>query len=463
MKTSVLIFLTGLVLGIAGTLSIRRDSHATTDPTSPSHTAGMPARTRADRSGQPSERGGRSDRRKKSKSTATTHSSNGARDDLESFLSAIRQVEDEELLDVMSVVRSAALLTRLREDEALDLLQLLSRPVEDGDSSDDEEFRLVAGIIVFCRLCELNGPQAMRLGAKIDDDTWKIGSDELLTMGMNSWVAADPEGARMWFEGLLGEADKTLALDEDVDLEGMAALLEEDAFRAAYINGMAKHDPEGIEQRMAALQHNDIREAMQNDLMQSLVRNEESVEGLQALLEKSGNTPDARLVAVEKLCTKDPRAATQWVESQAAGQDRDQQIGQVASVLMKKNEATGIEWYMNQEMAGEGQRSNRYDRIVSHLANDDVQKASEWLGQQTDDITRDSAEESIAVRLAYRKNWQESIRWVASIHNDDTRKRGLNNVLGNGWDPSEGALRPEVLEAADAAGLGEAARDYRPD
>jgi hypothetical protein len=465
MKTSILIFIAGLILGIAGTLVTRQTSPSSQNSAEEKEN-GSPARTRAtDRTDSGTVRHRRAVRMRQKRSA--NGGSSSARDDLTVFLTSLSDIDDEEELNVMELIRGASLLTRLREDEALDLLQFLAEPQEDDSKGMIVDFREVASVVIFCRLCELNGPAAMQLAStQLEDENNDTFEEECLTMGMNSWVAADPDGARQWFEGLVGEVDELASNTGDVDdveLKGMAALLEEDEFRAAYFNGMAKHDPEGLEKRIAEYENEEIREAMHDDLMNSLVRNEESVEGLRALLDKTSESSEARYDAVAKLSGKDPDSAAKWVESQPSSSGRDREVNTVGPTLMSEDEDAGIQWYMKQEMHDSNGKSGRLSNIVEQLAGDDLEKADEWLAQQVDGLNRDSAEKAIARRFSNAKQWSESMTWIADIQNEDMRDQSLKQMFRQGWDRKTKALSPKIMQAADAAGFDDEANAYRPD
>jgi hypothetical protein len=293
-------------------------------------------------------------------------------------------------------------------------------------------------------------------------EQWKNDSDELVAMGMNSWVAADPQGAQQWFEGLLGDADKLALAGLEEDMTGSMALLGDDEIRQAYFNGMAKHDAKGLEQRMGQFQHEDVRSTMESEVLEALVRQEHSKAGLIALLDRSGDGAfDAREEALKKLGKQDPRSAAKWVEDQPVSDARDNHVTQVAMDFMTKDPDAGVDWYMKQELHDESREGDRTSHVVGRLAQVDYGKAVSWLEEQPDGPARDSAEAKLAHSAAGRKNWADSMTWIAGIENDGARKQTLDRVLRRGWDSQDKALRPEVLEAAEAAGFGEAAQGYK--
>ncbi|MEP4077486.1 hypothetical protein [Haloferula sp.] len=453
MKISVLLFLVGLALGVAGMLVIRpaaseekrsgnaRDHHA---DDSSGHRLSPPTReTKSSR---------RSARRRADRSDPRTS--------LEELLTTLSTIGDESQLDMMLLIRHASMLTRLNESEAIDLLQHLAQPVADDDFGEREEFNEIASAIIFTRLCELNGPEAMRMASAGE---LMEGLDEDVTVwGMNSWIAADPEGAQRWYEGIMKDADAfILKGDENATPPAMMMVIDNDETRRAYFNGMAKHDPEALEESINQFESDDVRNAMRADLMISLVGQETQAEGLVDILNKSTEHNEARGLAIEKLSELDPDQAVAWIETQPAGKSRDNEINTVASTLMDRDSESGIDWYMSQQMHDPEREKDRLSRITYHLARDDSTVAAQWVEQQPDNATRDHAELAMAWTYANQKDWDSSMAWVAGVENQSSRDDTLNKIFERGWNREEGALQPEILSAAEAAGFGDAAGAYK--
>jgi hypothetical protein len=52
--------------------------------------------------------------------------------------------------------------------------------------------------------------------------------------------------------------------------------------------------------------------------------------------------------------------------------------------------------------------------------------------------------------------------WLKRVENSETRDPALQEILHDRWDPLEDRLRDGVIEAAERAGMGEAARNLKP-
>lgn len=466
MKKSVVIFLVGLALGIAGSLAIRPAASSTdggsthADPHANPAKASLRDLDSADRLG-PGHRGQR-----RIHAGGVPVSSGDARTDLVSFLDLISNVDDGSEINIMLLIRKAAVLTSLNEGEAIDLLGMLAQQDETGGMRMiDDEMRGIASVMVFSRLCELNGPQAMQMVADgVFEEIWEFEQEEMLAMGMNSWIASDPDSAQQWFEARLNEADKLIVEQgDDIELEGPLALLEEDAFRMAYLSGMAKHDPESLKRMADRITDDEARASIQEEVMTSLVMNEESSEGLQSLLKHSEKFPDVRLEAMEKLSLKDPQAAKNWIESQPPSAERDREISEVAGVLLEQQGQAGIDWFMAQSMDSENSQSLRMVKVASHLMREEPGDAAKWIEHQPDTSTRDAAEASLALNYSSQSQWDNSMTWVTSVKDQEIQKTTLKSIFWDGWDTAQEALPAELIEAADSAGFGDQAREYRPD
>ena len=457
MNSGLWIFPGGVALGLVAGLLVGQAGSENPDPGEPGEVAEAPVRIRPE---DDELRGRRGPHRHPRRHPILRLSSGDPRADLEELLTTLSTLKNEDELNITDLIRRASLLTMLREDEALDVLGMLAGRAGETGRSDD--FVELASAVVFARLCELNGPGAMDLlyDARYAP-LWENDREELAAIGMNSWVAADPEGARLWFDGALDQVEKWQPGDPEAAPSTALRLLQSDDFRAASMNGLASQDPLAMEERLAAIPDKHAREELQDDLYRSLVRNESSTEGLTALLDRCADLPEARREAVAKLDSIDPHAAAAWVEKQEVDPLRDNDVTGVADALMKQDLDAGIDWYMSQEFSDPARHSDRMSRIVSRLANEDPERAAAWLVQQPDNATRDPAEVSMAWSAMNRRDWSDSLEWLSRVSSEKLRQDNLNTVLARGWDREQKALRPEVVAAAEAAGFGEQAREYR--
>lgn len=372
-------------------------------------------------------------------------SSGDAVKDVQDLIASFEGLRSEAQLNPMEMIRRIYLLTQLREGEVLEVLADLSKA---DDRIGNAQFGMIARLIALTRLAELNGPEAMRLIHSGSDSIWEGSEGEVGVLVMNSWVAADPEGAKRWFE------DGMKRLDQ----EEMKDLMENDDFRQSYYDGMAKHDAEVLARELDDESDPDKRD----EVMVALVRNAKSSDELAGLLDRCTGASDARTEAVEKLIKSDPAAAAAWVEKQAADDARDRDITEVASVMMDRDSERGIEWYLAQEMADNHREGDRLSRIVDHLASEDLEKAAEWVESRPDDAARDSAETSMAWQ-AKRQDWDEAMEWLTRVDDATKRHEALQSMFRSEWNREEGGLPDHVIEAAEKAGMGDAARNYQPE
>jgi hypothetical protein len=383
--------------------------------------------------------------------------------DLKNILTWFSNFDDEAQMDPMFLIRQASQLTMLNQREAVDLLKLLVQPDPDDPEGNFEESRQAVTAILFARLCELNGPEAMRLVA--NDPAFEDFQEEFLAMGMNSWVAANPEGARSWFEGLVGEGEAMMLKSPAGDFEptGLLKLLDEhQELGQAYIYSMTKTSPEVLEKWIEGIKSEEIRDSMREELMSAFVQGESESNGLIDLLNKSTDYNSVRISAIEKLTKINLTQAKEWLEKQPAGSTRDYEISTVANELIKKDSKAGIEWYMKQELQAPDQIANRLTTITNELSNEDPDIAAEWIQKQPDNAIRDKAEIAMANVTASHDNWSQSMSWIAGVENEEAQLDALDDILGTGWDRETKQLRPEVLAAAKAAGFEERAAAFRP-
>lgn len=373
-------------------------------------------------------------------------SSGDAVTDVRELIESFEGVRSETQLNPMELIRRIYLLTQLREGEVMDVLASLSKA---EDSIGGHEFAAIAGMIALTRLAELNGPEAMRLiHSKKLTSMWDGSEDAASVLVMNSWVAADPEGAKRWFEAGMKQLDQ----------EEMRGLMENDDFRRSYYDGMAKHDPEALAREIGDDSDSDKRD----DVLVALVRNAKEPAELVELLDRCTGVSDARTEAVDRLSKEDPQAAAAWVEKQAADDARDEDIARVASVLMERDSGNGVEWYLAQELADGERAGYRLSSIVNHLAPRDLEKAAVWVESRPDDAARDSAE----VAMAWQTKGQdlvEAMGWLTRVGDSSKRDEALKSMFRSEWDREEGRLPDHVIEAAEKAGIGDAARNYRPE
>ena len=375
-------------------------------------------------------------------------------------------IDDEDELNLMQLARMAGMVTQMSEGEAVGLLQELMA-VKEGEDHDATQMKRILGVFVFSRLCEVNGPEAMRMVAEGElGVTMGSQTDEMLAMGMNAWVAADPEGARRWFDGVLGEVD-ALALDggmeEDMkNATGVMKLLQEKDLMDAYLRGMAKHDAEALTKSVESLRHEQVREAMEAEILEAVVETETTADGMVALLQQyeGAEGTDARMAAIRKLSELDNARAAKWLEGRAPSAERDHLVTRVADDMMKKDPAAGAAWYMDQELHDADREADRLQRITWQWGRADYEEASQWLERQPDGTARDGAESGMAQMAAGRQEWAESMAWLDGISNEKIQADAMQRILRSGWNPTEKVMNAELLEAAEAAGFGEQAREY---
>jgi hypothetical protein len=84
------------------------------------------------------------------------------------------------------------------------------------------------------------------------------------------------------------------------------------------------------------------------------------------------------------------------------------------------------------------------------------------LESQPDDATRDSAEISMAYQVKGR-GWSERLRWLVRVGDVDRRNEALKTMFRSEWEREGGRLPDHVIEAAEEAGMGDAARSYKPE
>lgn len=438
-------FIAGVVLGLAGGFTLRPvvmtdrgDSESVTEQ-------GASEASSAESEALGGKSGARRSGKRSAGSPLARLSSGDAVKDVQDLIASFHGIQSEAQLNPMEMIRRIYLLTQLREDEVVDVLAELSKV--DG-SPGDAQFGMIASLIALTRLAELNGPEAIRLLHSGPGSMWEGSEGEAAVLVMNSWVAADPDGTKRWFDDGM----------KPLDPGEMKDLMENDDFRQAYYDGMAKHDAETLSREVEQESDPDKRD----EVLLALVRNARDPAEMVGLLDRCAGASDARAEAIEKLCKADPLAAAAWVEGQDADEARDEDVATVASVMMERDSEQGIQWYLAQELS-DGQRpGSRLSRIVDHLAGVDLEKAAEWVESRPDDAARDSAEISMA-RHAMRRNADQGMGWLARVGDPASRDSALHDILRNEWDYTEGRLREGLVEAAEKAGLGDAARNFKPE
>ncbi|MFP6897636.1 MAG: hypothetical protein VCA38_13610 [Roseibacillus sp.] len=357
--------------------------------------------------------------------------------DLLSYLESLAMVDDFEEVNFMQLLRHGAFVTSMSEREVADLLATLTKQAEEEDQGhNSQELSQIFSALLFARMMELNGPDAIKMmmagemGAR-----WNGDEDELLAIGMSSWVDADPEGAAKWFRGAEGTDPK------------FRELFEDDTVQNAFFAAMARHDTK-IAMSLAL----EAGEEVSSESMEVIARYEKTVEGLEDMLQ--GTSGEAQLEVFEIMSNRDPQAAARWLEGEGALDERDQYVEAAASSMMDHDSDAGIAWYMRQEIATEEGEADRIEHIVGRLANESPGTASTWLEGQPDTPARDGAEVNMA-RFATRvQDWETSFRWAAEVGNARQQTETVNWVLRRGWDPSKKSMNEQVAIAAEEAGFG---------
>lgn len=383
---------------------------------------------------------------------------------VENLIRVFSSIDDEDEINPMEFARYAHQISSLNEFEAKALLAELQIPFAEGQEDEEEmaEFAQFVSIVVFSRLCELNGPEAMQM---LQDG--KLGKDlldEYSGIGMNAWVAADPEGASHWFNGALSQLDQLAA--QGVDLEDTedptAALIIEGEVFDSYLRSMAKLDPEGLQNSIDSYQSEEVREEMQAVLAEAIVENASSKNEIMTLL--NDDTFDqyahGKVDLIHKLSESEPLEAARYVESQAPSATRDAMLLSVASSLLQDNPADGAAWYQAQELSSETTETERMQTITSQWMYKDLEGAATWLLEQPNNDSRDNSEALLAHRSAQTGEWEAAFRWSADISDPQAQTRTLDRVLSRSWNRRDNSFDPDAVAAARSAGFGKEVDNY---
>lgn len=375
----------------------------------------------------------------------------------ENLIGIFAGIDDESEINPMEFARYAAQISNLNELESIALLKSLQGPFDEDDYETGETAGIVS-VIVFSRLCEVNGPEAMRML-----DSGELGEElveEMSGIGMNSWVAADPDGASRWINETMGKIDELALSGADLDeLEELNSLSEE--LMASYVHGMSAIDPEKLKNNIASYQSDEVRDTMQELLTDQLVNKANSKEEITALLEDPTLDSDyGKTDLVRKLSATDPELAADYAQSQPQGRARDEMLASVAEQLINENPAEGAEWYQQQELSPDSSESKRLQKITSQWMHQDLEEAASWLLEQPNTSERDAAESSLAQQSANSEDWDAAFEWSADISDPEKRKNATNQIIRQAWNSYQNTFNPEAAEAARRAGLENEIRPY---
>lgn len=430
-----ILFVVGLLLGVVGGVLIGRGESSSSEKDGVAN-----SRVTSSRGGDASEsarqrsRDGRRGGRRSGSAGGTVNL-----EDLMTFLDGMAQVDDIEELNFLALLRHGHFITGLSENEASSLLLTLT---SEADEDNGDDMRRVIHALVFARLAELNGPEAMRIAAHGElGEIWDGDEDDLAGIGMSSWVDADPEGAAEWFrQGGLGDP-KVMELMNDGSVQN------------SFFAAMARHDTETALELLE-----ESGGTARTRSIQAIARYQPTVEALEDLLDHQ-TLPEAREEVLEVLSDRDPAAAAGWLDRQGAIRGREVFVEDVADRYMNRELDNGVEWYMKQELSEERQ-VERLELIVQHLASEDLTRAGNWLEEQGDSAIRDNAEVRLAAQLANSHRWEESFDWMSSVENEQRQQDGVERIFRQGWDRENKTMVPEAESAAREAGYGEQLEEY---
>ena len=384
----------------------------------------------------------------------------------ENLLSIFGSFWNQDEMNPMAFSRYSAQLAQMGELQSIDLLKKLQGPIN-GEDQEKARVASFASQFVFARLCELNGPEAMRMlsSGELGDTL----PDEVAGIGMNAWVAADPEGARRWFETAMVEYDDAiLAREGGVAPKGTALLILESDITRAYLRGMAAKNPEAIGKSIASFQRRSIREDLQIELADYLIEKVETKDEVLALLNSEifNDYPYAYDGFADKLARMDFDAARRWAETQPVSLKRDLMNFNIAATLSKEDPQRAASWYLAQELSPESDaKRSRLSNYEDTWAVQDLEGAANWLLEQPNNSPTRSirAEFSPHQHPPAPVDWEAAFRWSSddSPTIQQTNKPPSIELLRSAWDSRYNTrLNPEAEKAARAAGLGQAVDDY---
>ena len=360
----------------------------------------------------------------------------------------------------MQIARFGARLTEMDEAEVTALLKGLQKPLLAKDGSTIELAPFVTEF-VFCRLCELNGPEAMRIL-----HSGLLGSDPMRNfgaVGMTAWIAANPESAQSWFEKTMRDVDEVSTTDKSDDSIGSSAILiGESDIRGAYLRGMLSLRPEKIEENIASYQSETVRINLQIGLFDELMKKANTAGEIVTLLNKDTfqDYPTAYQEFADELARVDFDAARSWAESQPISRKRDLMNFSIGATLAKDDPEKAATWLLAQELSPETKQGSRTSAIINYWPRQDLEGAASWLLEQPNDSSRDISEFQIAGRASEVGDWEAAFRWNEDISNESLRKRSLNRLFDKAWNHNSSEISPKVEPAARASGHWEKLKAY---
>ena len=377
----------------------------------------------------------------------------------ENMVQILSFFNNEKDLNLMELLRYGGLLTDASEPQTLELLQNLKNLQTEDDSS-FMEGSLVATGALFTRLCELNGPRAMEM--LTSGELGPIDQADFGLLGMNSWLAADPEGAKNWVIGTYKQLDQALINEEDFSEEDnpVLAMVASDDFMEQYLYGMSKIDPEGLQESLTQLGSEELREELLGELATQKADAAESQEEILALLSEEnheGGTYKGQLI--QKLAESDPAKAKELALSQPPGPERDNLLASLTSDFMREDPAAGAAWYQAQELTDTTEQE-RLNTITKQWAGRDLEGAAGWLLEQPNTPDRDSSEAALASRSARASEWEAAFRWTSDISDEKHRQKSLDTILSRAWSSHYQTFPPATLQAAKEAGMENALEAY---
>ena len=361
----------------------------------------------------------------------------------------------------MQIACFGARLTEMDEAAVTALFKGLQEPLLAKDGSTIELAPFVTKF-VFCRLCELNGPGAMRLlhsGLSGSDPMRNFGA-----VGMTAWIAANPESAQSWFEKTMRDVDEVSTTDKSDDSIGSSAILiGESDIRGAYLRGMLSLRPEVIEENIASYRSETVRINLQIGLLNELIKKANTAEEIVPLLNKDTfqDYPTAYQEFADELVRVDFDAARSWAESQPISHKRDLMNFSIGATLAKDDPEKAATWLLAQELSPETNQGSRTSEIINYWPRQELEGAANWLLEQPNDPLRDSSEYQIARRASEVGDWEAAFRWNEDISNESLRERSLNQLFSKALNHNSSEMSPEVEPAARASGQWEEFQAFR--
>ena len=325
------------------------------------------------------------------------------------------------MMNIRGMFRAIAPLVELDDAQLHDALAEVEKTVTEPQA------KMMFYSVLLGQWAETDGKAAL---AYADE---KLGDGSPFNFGvrasiLGAWARRDPDSVWRWYQ---------TERKDDGNEQSKNMLI------SMMFSGMASSDLDGALQRMSSLD-----DASRGMALSGIAQSAADDVSRKRLLDRAGGLPEVqrnqiRSTIAGQWAMMDPDAATKWINSLPAGEQKVVRDSAGNMMLFSRPERAGE---LLLQGAEEKDKPAIYDRVVQQWGYQNPKAAGEWLTKQPQGPELDNARRTYAVMIAQRDP-AAAMDWAKSVQSEESRVNSVEQIYQQ-WKARDANAATAALETS---------------